>query len=52
MAFLNRILNRPTHEKPFLLLVVGHPAENARVPDIDRKPLDAISTVMSSKIQE
>lgn len=52
MAFLNRILNRPTHEKPFLLLVVGHPAENARVPDIDRKPLDAISTVLSSKIQE
>ena len=31
---------------------VGHPAENARVPDIDRKPLDAISTVMSSKVQE
>ncbi|MGH8101356.1 MAG: nitroreductase family protein [Chthoniobacterales bacterium] len=52
MAFLNRILNRPTHEKAFLLLVVGHPAENARVPDIDRKPLDAISTVMSSRIQE
>lgn len=44
MAFLNRILGRPAHEKPFLLLVVGHPAEDANVPDISRKPLDAIST--------
>ena len=30
MGFLNRILGRPSHEKPFVLLVVGHPAENAR----------------------
>lgn len=44
MAFLNRVLDRPAHEKPFLLLVVGHPAEDAEVPDISRKPLDAIST--------
>jgi hypothetical protein len=27
MAFLNRILQRPAHEKPFLLLVVGHAAK-------------------------
>ena len=44
MAFLNQILERPTHEKPFLLLVVGHPAEDALVPDIRRKPLAEIST--------
>ncbi|HJT79715.1 MAG TPA: nitroreductase family protein [Chthoniobacterales bacterium] len=44
MAFLNRILQRPSHEKPFLLLVVGHPAPNARVPDITRKPLDEIAS--------
>jgi len=44
MAFLNRILDRPAHEKPFLLLVVGHPAADAQIPDIERKPLDAIST--------
>ena len=44
MAFLNRILARPTHEKPLLLLVVGHPAADARVPDIERKSQDAIST--------
>jgi iodotyrosine deiodinase len=44
MAFLNRILKRPAYEKPFLLLVVGHPAENAVVPDIGRKDLDLISS--------
>jgi iodotyrosine deiodinase len=44
MAFLNRILNRPAYEKPFLLLVVGHPAESARVPNIKRKPLTEISS--------
>jgi len=44
MAFLNRILHRPPHEKPFLLLVVGYPDADARVPDIARKPLDEICT--------
>jgi hypothetical protein len=44
MAFLNRILKRPPQEKPFLLLVVGHPAEGAMVPDISRKPLEQISS--------
>ena len=44
MAFLNRILQRPAHEKAFLLLVVGHPAIDATVPDIERKPLEDIST--------
>lgn len=46
MAFLNRILRRPAHEKPFLLLVVGHPAGHARVPDIQRKPLAEISSLV------
>jgi nitroreductase len=44
MGFLNKILGRPTHEKPFVLLVVGHPADDARVPDITRRPLSEIST--------
>lgn len=44
MGFLNAILGRPANEKPFLLLVVGHPAPDARVPDIARKPLDEIAT--------
>ncbi len=48
MAFLNRILDRPSHEKPFVLLVVGHPAEGASVPDISRKALEEISTFRTS----
>ena len=44
MGFLNRILKRPSHEKPFLLLVVGHPAQDALVPDISRKSLAKISS--------
>jgi len=43
MGFLNRILGRPLYEKAFVLLVVGHPAENALIPDIGRKPLEEIS---------
>lgn len=46
MGFLNKLLGRPAHEKPFLLLVVGHPAEAAVVPDISRKPLAEISTFL------
>ena len=44
MGFLQRILERPPSEKPFLLLVVGHPADGAQVPVIAKKPLDAIAT--------
>lgn len=38
MGFLNEILDRPSREKPFLLLVVGYPKPNAQVPDISRLP--------------
>jgi len=45
MKFLNEILGRPKDiERPFLLLVVGYPAADARVPDISRKPVTQIST--------
>jgi iodotyrosine deiodinase len=44
MAFLNEMLGRPANERPFLLLVVGHPAPDATVPDIARKPLSAIAS--------
>ena len=40
MKFLNGILGRPASERPFLLLVTGYPANNAMVPDIQRKPLE------------
>lgn len=44
MGFLNALLDRPEHERPFLLLVVGYPAEGLTLPDIERKPLEAIAT--------
>jgi len=44
MGFLNDVLERPPNEKAFLLLVVGYPAPEARVPDIRRKPLATISS--------
>src|SRR4051812_26287798 len=49
MGFLNKILGRPAHEKPFLLLVVGHPAENALIPDITRKSLSEISSFVTGE---
>ena len=44
MGFLNEILGRPAHERPFLLLVVGYPAEGARLPVITKKTLDEFVT--------
>jgi iodotyrosine deiodinase len=43
MGFLNQALGRPEHEKAYVLLVVGYPAPDARVPDIRRKSLDEIA---------
>jgi iodotyrosine deiodinase len=44
MGFLNEILKRPKNEKPFLLLVVGYPSQDATVPDIRKKGLDEIAS--------
>jgi len=44
MGFLNEVLERPPHERAFLLLVVGFPAPDATVPAIERKPLDEYVT--------
>lgn len=43
MGFLNEILGRPKDtERPFLLLVTGYPAEDAKVPNIQRKPFSSV----------
>jgi hypothetical protein len=44
MGFLNEILERPKNERPFLLLVTGYPAPDAKVPDIRRKALEEFTT--------
>ena len=44
MGFLNDILGRPKYERPFLLLVVGYPTGDARVPKITKKSLAEIAS--------
>ena len=44
MGFLNEILGRPVNERPYLILVVGYPADDARVPVISKKSLAEIAT--------
>ena len=48
MKFLNEILGRPKSERPFLLLVVGYPADDATVPDIQRKALDEYASFIDN----
>jgi len=43
MGFLREVLGRPEHERPFVLIPVGYPADDAEVPDMPRKPLDEIA---------
>ncbi|MFN7019991.1 MAG: nitroreductase family protein [Phycisphaerales bacterium] len=45
MKFLTQILQRPPHERAYLLLPVGHPAPDCVVPDLRRKPLDQIMVI-------
>ena len=44
MAFLNKILDRPSNERAVMMVVAGYPAPSAHVPDLVRKPLSAIAT--------
>lgn len=46
MGFLNELLGRPAHERPYLLVVAGYPAEDATVPDLSRPPLEAFTAVV------
>jgi iodotyrosine deiodinase len=43
MGFLGELLERPANEKAMLVMPVGYPAGDARVPDLERKPLEAIA---------
>lgn len=42
MGFLRDVLERPAHEKPFLLLVTGYPGEGVKVPDIEKQTADEL----------
>ena len=43
MGFLRDILERPENERPFLLIPVGYPAEDAEVPVLEKKSLAEIA---------
>ncbi len=43
MAFLSELLGRPANEKAMLVMPVGYPGPDARVPDLTRKPLEQIA---------
>ncbi|MGB0404427.1 MAG: nitroreductase family protein, partial [Salibacteraceae bacterium] len=45
MNFLAEILNRPKNERAFLLIPVGYPDENTKVPNINRKKLEEICKI-------
>ncbi len=42
MGFLRDILGQPRNERPYVLIPVGYPAPDCRVPDLQRKSLDEI----------
>jgi nitroreductase len=44
MKFLGEILQRPSYERPYLLLVCGYPSDDVMVPNIKRRPLHDICT--------
>jgi hypothetical protein len=46
MGFLSEVLGRAKHERPYLLIPVGYPAPDARVPDLQRKSLDEVREVV------
>jgi nitroreductase len=48
MAFLTAELGRPANERPFVLFPVGYPVDGCLVPDLRRKSLDEVMTVVGA----
>ena len=46
MGFLNKLLNRPNNEKPFIILVVGYAGKNCKTPKFaaQKKNIEEITT--------
>lgn len=44
MSFLRQLCGRPPEDKPFALMPIGYPHPDATVPDLSRKPLEAIAS--------
>lgn len=50
MRFLTELLGRPENERPFVLVPIGYPADDCRVPDLDRKRLDEVLVEVSADV--
>ena len=46
MKFLNTLLDRPKEERPYMIVVAGYPAQNAEVPDIVKRDISDILTLI------
>ena len=42
MAFLTKLLDRPSNERPFILFPIGYPEPGSVVPKLERKPLEEL----------
>ena len=49
MAFLAEVLERPDNERAFALFPVGYPLPGVHVPDLGRKPLESVLTIIDSE---
>ena len=45
MRFLTKILNRPSYERPYVVIPVGYPSEDCKVPDVRRKTIEEIMVI-------
>ena len=45
MGFLRTVLERPSHEKPYLLLVTGYPVLPLEVPTVEKLTVDDVLTI-------
>jgi nitroreductase len=52
MGFLSTILNRPKNERPFLLIPIGYPADDATVPQLAKKSVDDVTIWMIGRKQK
>ena len=48
MAFLTKVLGRPANERPFVLFPIGYPIDGCAVPDLARKPLEQVMTLVGN----
>lgn len=52
MAFLTKLLGRPESERPFCMFPIGYPAEDCKVPDLRRKPIDEVMAEVAKPDQD